>query len=195
MRCSVVPLDPPLRRARAAALAAALAAISPLASAQGLESAIQACRGIADAPARLACYDAIGTGRPASPAAAPTAAPVAAAVTAAPSARVAAAPVAAAAVAGPVAAPAPAAERFGLPERPVVAEVQAIASRVGDDFFGWGPNDRIRLANGQVWQVVDGSRGAIRPKNRNVVVRRGALGSFFMEFEGLNSTPKVRRVE
>lgn len=62
-------------------------------------------------------------------------------------------------------------------------------------FQGWGPNARLRLANGQVWQVVDGSSAALYLRDPAVTVRRAALGSYLMEIAGTNHAPRVRRVE
>lgn len=62
-------------------------------------------------------------------------------------------------------------------------------------FRGWGPNQRIKLDNGQVWQVVDGSDAALTPGARKVWVRKGMLGSFVFEVEGSNKTARVKRVE
>jgi len=148
------------------AAAAALAAMPTLARAQA--DALQRCRSLPEAAARLACYDAIVV-----PAAAPPAPPAMPAATAA--------------------VPAPAA--FGLPDKARAAEPEAIEAQVAAGFSGWGPNERIRLDNGQVWLVTDGSTGDVRPGQRKVKVRRGALGSYFLEFEGLNRSPRVRRVE
>ncbi|TXI07202.1 MAG: hypothetical protein E6Q76_08810 [Rhizobium sp.] len=74
-------------------------------------------------------------------------------------------------------------------------ELQSLDSTLGPDFSGWGPNSHIRLANGQIWQVVDGSSVALPAGARKVTVKRGALGSFYLDIEGLNTTPRVRRIE
>jgi hypothetical protein len=128
--------------------------------------ALRRCRALADDAARLACYDAIAT-----PAAAAAAAPGAA----------------------PATAGGPSAARFGLPEEP--SPVDRIESRIAGRFEGWGPRDRIRLANGQVWQVADDSRGAYWLDSPRVVVRRGALGGFLLEIEGVRALVRVRRLE
>lgn len=86
-------------------------------------------------------------------------------------------------------------ERFGLPEATASSSLDEIQSRVGAGFNGWDPKSRIRLENGQVWQIVDGSSAALDPGARQVWIRRGVLGTFFLKVEGLNQTPKVRRVE
>ena len=146
------------------------------------EVAFGKCRRVADAVERLACYDAIP--HPVAPPVRPSSAAHTAEQRASASA--------------PAAAPArvspPGADTFGLPSRARTQELQSIRSTVGADFFGWGPTERIRLENGQVWEVLDGSSGTVGPVNRQVTVRRGALGSFFLEFEGLNISPRVRRL-
>jgi hypothetical protein len=83
--------------------------------------------------------------------------------------------------------------RFGLPEEP--PPVDRIESRIEGRFEGWGPRGRIRLANGQVWQVADDSRGAYWFDSLRVVVRRGALGGFLLEIEGVRALVRVRRLE
>lgn len=88
--------------------------------------------------------------------------------------------------------PAPAAQRFGQESRD---EPQAQVSRIPGVFEGWGPRSRITLANGQVWQVIDGSEGVYLLQNPQVTVRRGVLGGFVLEIEGANRAPRVRRVD
>jgi hypothetical protein len=156
----------------AAALLAALVLAAP---AHGRDLA--ACRAIADAPARLACYDALPL-----PA---IAVPPAPAVAVVPAPR--AAPAAPAAASKPAAAP-----NFGQERRD---EPQALQSSIPGFFEGWGPRTRIRLANGQVWQVTDDSQGVYALTDAKVTVRRAMLGGFVLEIEGANKAPRVRRVE
>ncbi len=73
--------------------------------------------------------------------------------------------------------------------------LDAIESHVPGRFDGWGPNASIRLANGQVWQIADGSSGAHWIENPKVRVRRGALGAFYLEIEGTNRSPRVTRIQ
>ena len=99
------------------------------------DAALQRCRAVSDSVVRLACYDALPL----------------------PAARTAPAAVPATPMTTSTAPAAPAAaQRFGQEGRD---EPQAISSRINGSFEGWGPNSRIKLANGQVWQVVDGSEG------------------------------------
>ncbi|MDR7335233.1 hypothetical protein [Roseateles asaccharophilus] len=143
----------------------------------GQDASLQRCRVIADTTARLACYDALADARPKPPAAA-----------AAPMTPV--APVAAA----PAPAPKPA-DTFGLPVKRPKGEPETVQSSVGADFAGWGPNQSIKLANGQVWQIIDGTSVSMPRGARNVSVRRGMFGAFHLDFEGLNTSPKVKRLE
>lgn len=138
------------------------------------------CQGLAEPAARLACYDSLFPPR-AAPAPNP---PQTSAATAAP-----------AASSAPAAPPSEAVAQFGLPQKAKPTEIETIESTVAANFTGWGPNDRIRLQNGQVWEVVDGSSGTITPDMRRVKVRRGLFGAFFLDFEGLTKSPKVRRLQ
>lgn len=124
------------------------------------------CRQLPDAGARLACYDALPT--------APTA---------------------------PGSAVAPAtsfgndAETFGLSRRPKgQAELAHIESRIAGHFDGWQPGSLIRLANGQRWQINDDSYGAYDLQDPKVLVERGSMGGFFLHVEGVQATPRVRRL-
>jgi hypothetical protein len=45
-----------------------------------------------------------------------------------------------------------------------------------------------------VWQVSDDSSLYLGRDNPKVTVRRGAFGSFFMDFEHENRSPRVRRI-
>lgn len=161
-----------------ACLALLLASTAALAN----DTALRQCRAITNAVARLACYDALSL--PPLPPPAPTAAPVVVP--------------AAAPVAAPVAAPAAAPDatleaQFGLPAPS--ERVPQLVTRFEGDFEGWRPNDRIRLANGQVWQVVDGTSAVYALKNPKVTIKRGALGRFVLDIDGAAKMPGVRRVE
>lgn len=158
------------------------------------QDGLQRCRSLTDGAARLACYDALADAvRAPAPAPVPAAQPGSVAAPA-PTARV--APPAVASTAAPVAATARVGEAaFGLPEAKRPDAVDSVTSTVGPTFSGWGPNSRIRLANGQIWQVVDGTSVSLPEGSRKVSVKRGALSSYYLDFEGLNTSPRVRRVE
>ena len=73
--------------------------------------------------------------------------------------------------------------------------LEAIESHIPGHFEGWEPRSRIRLANGQIWQISDDSRRYHDIQNPKVSVRRGALGAFYLEIEGTNSSPRVKRLQ
>lgn len=133
------------------------------------DAALLKCRTLTDVAARVACYDAIpvGAARPAA----------STAVAAAPAAKP--------------------EENFGLEAvKQREAQPASVQSTVVGEFEGWGPNTRIRLANGQVWRIVDGSE-AVLPRRSDVKVslERNVFGTIFLRVDGSNSSAKVRRVE
>lgn len=72
-----------------------------------------------------------------------------------------------------------------------------LETQMGESFRGYVPGQILKLANGQRWRVVDGKywsppKSADQP--RKVVVRPGALGSFFLEIED-GGRPKVVYVD
>lgn len=139
------------------------------------DAAILKCRALGESQARLACYDRIPVGaQPAAAVTSTSAAPAAVAATPAVTAE----------------------QRFGLEQvQRKEAEPQSIESTIEGNFDGWEPGAQIRLANGQVWRVVDGSSAVLAPmKNPKVKVTRNLLGTLFLEIEGTNNSPKVRRV-
>ncbi|NML62857.1 hypothetical protein HHL21_17590 [Massilia sp. RP-1-19] len=84
-------------------------------------------------------------------------------------------------------------QAFGLtPKRPELATIQSV---IPGSFEGWEGDQRIRLANGQVWQVVDDSNGAVTGKDLTATVARGAMGAMYMEIEGSRKSPRVKRVK
>ena len=79
-------------------------------------------------------------------------------------------------------------------ETPQVGET-TVESAVPSNFSGWGPNEKIALENGQVWQVVDRSSYATRPGKRTASVKRGMLGAYFLNVDGVALSPRVRRIK
>ncbi|HEV8554556.1 MAG TPA: hypothetical protein VGR65_14430 [Casimicrobiaceae bacterium] len=133
------------------------------------DAALLRCRGIAEASARLACYDALpltaSEGKAGQAAAKQADQPLTA-------------------------------EQFGLEEKLAPkSEVDAIESQIPGRFEGWQPNMSIRLANGQVWQVTDGSSRIYDLVNPKVEIRRGVLGAFYLNIAGDNRTVRVRRIQ
>jgi hypothetical protein len=124
------------------------------------------CRGLTDAAARLACYDALPLPSVAAKSA-PAVAPIAPQTSA----------------------------QFGLESKAYKSELDLIESRIVGRFEGWSAGSRIKLANGQVWQVSDDTSRNLDMNDPKIVVRRGVLGAFYLEIEGTNHSPKVKRVQ
>ncbi|MFO1330779.1 MAG: hypothetical protein U1F56_25785 [Rubrivivax sp.] len=82
---------------------------------------------------------------------------------------------------------------FGRPSPP--DEIELIESRIVGRFEGWRAGDRITLANGQVWQVIDDSSAWADLQQPVARVRRAAMGSFRLEVDGVTRSPRVRRVQ
>jgi hypothetical protein len=153
------------------------------------DGAMRRCRQLSDAPARLSCYDAISLGVPASASTATA--------TAAPAATAAAPLSSAAPVAAAVSTRARLEQDFGKEQMSSPDRIDRIETTVSGEFEGWVPNQRIRLANGQVWKISDDSSEEIFTvlKNPKVVIARGALGAIFMDIDGARTAPKVKRVK
>lgn len=135
------------------------------------DAAVLQCRALPDAASRLACYDAMPIGSRQSAVPAPSAS--------APSA-------------------APAMTGFGSEtvKKKADALPKSMESTVVGEFDGWGPNTRIKLANGQVWRVIDDSSAVLpRRSNTKVKIERNLFGTLFLTAEGSNSSAKVRRVD
>jgi hypothetical protein len=133
------------------------------------DAALLRCRGIAEASARLACYDALpltaGEGSAGQAAAKQGNQPLPP-------------------------------EQFGLEEKLAPAPgVDAIESQIPGRFEGWQPNTIIRLANGQVWQVTDVSSRVYDVNNPKVEIRRGMMGAFYLNIAGDNRTVRVKRIQ
>lgn len=84
---------------------------------------------------------------------------------------------------------------FGLESRAVPGTVDAIESYIPGRFEGWEANTKLKLANGQVWQIIDSSSRYLPLNNPKVVIRRGVFGAFYLEFEKSNYSPRVKRVQ
>jgi hypothetical protein len=148
------------------------------------DAGLQRCRTLTDSTQRLACYDALPLGTTPK-----SATPAAQSTPGAPAS-------------SPAAAPAPAASssqsllsRFGFENRPQPDELPYVESYIPGLFEGWKPRARITLANGQVWQVIDETNKVTSVENPKVKITRGTVGSFFLEIDRINPSPRVRRVQ
>ena len=73
---------------------------------------------------------------------------------------------------------------------------EPIESTITGEFRGFGKGRRYTLANGQVWEQTDGaSLAGVRRQDIGVRIRPGAMGGWWMQVDGYNTTTRVQRVE
>jgi hypothetical protein len=136
------------------------------------DAALLRCRALPDGPQRLACYNAIV----AAPAGANAGAPFAA----------------------PALAPSREQLEQAFGKEPPALQALRLASlttRVAGRFDGWVANQTIRLANGQLWRVVDGSDDVLDADSPGATLQRGLLGAIYLDIDGAHRRPRVQRVE
>jgi len=143
------------------------------AAALASEPTLEQCRGIVDPSARLTCYDSLP-------------------LSANPSGAVSKAEAKAESKARLPETPA----QFGL-SREVIPSVDlaSIESTIPGHIDGWYPRRRIRLANGQVWQVAEETTRLYELDNPKVTIRRGVLGAYYLNLSVDNRSIRVNRVE
>jgi hypothetical protein len=73
--------------------------------------------------------------------------------------------------------------------------LEQLLSHIPGTLDGWTRGGRLRLANGQVWQVNDDSANVGPLNNPKVSISPGLLGSFFMTIEGVDFKIKVKRLQ
>lgn len=72
---------------------------------------------------------------------------------------------------------------------------EVLESRIVGDFKGWSGKTVFRLENGQVWEQAAAGRFYHRAENPRVLIRKGAMGTYLLQLEGMGSTIRVRRIE
>lgn len=69
-----------------------------------------------------------------------------------------------------------------------------IRTEVRGEFRGWQKGDKIRLENGQVWEVIDGTLAIPPTPVAKITIEPGFMGSWLMKVDGYNAAARVRRV-
>jgi len=73
---------------------------------------------------------------------------------------------------------------------------EAIESSLSGPFPGFGKGNRFVLANGQEWEQTDSaSYSGPRKPDLKVKVKPGVAGVWYLQVEGINTQPKVRRLK
>jgi hypothetical protein len=141
------------------------------------------CAEIADADARLECFDTLtrtlGGARPDARDGPAAAAPASSAS------------VPAASAPEPVNVDAFGAELISGRDSAAPDEIQ---SHLIGEFTGWRGNTEFRLENGQVWRQAEADRLAFQADAPLVTIRRGAFNTYRLSVEGVNRAVRVRRI-
>ena len=89
----------------------------------------------------------------------------------------------------------PATDLRGFPQR--TGEAGEIYSSISGEFRGWsGAGTRLKLDNGQVWEVTDSTaRLKVLMNDPQVIIEPGAFGSWYLRVEGYNSRARVKRIK
>ena len=91
-------------------------------------------------------------------------------------------------------------DSFGLEQtdeyhRNLSQSAQEIRSRISGPFNGWSGRTVFRLDNGHVWRQVGSGNFYVNETDPEIIIRRGAMGSYLLQLEGYGRTVRVRRIE
>lgn len=85
-------------------------------------------------------------------------------------------------------------EEFGLVKKRDEEELQKVTGVVSELSETVRGKRRIHLENGAIWQQVDSGYMKLKP-GMSVYIEKGALGSFYLSYEGVNRRVKVKRIQ
>ena len=86
-------------------------------------------------------------------------------------------------------------DQFGLENRKQKEDIEQVVSRIDGEFRGWSGGTIFKLENGQVWKQIQSGRQGYRAHRPVVTIKRGYLGSFLLQVEGLNQRVRVKRIK
>lgn len=81
--------------------------------------------------------------------------------------------------------------RVTAPDR----EQEPVRSSIAGEFRGWSKGTVFTLANGESWQVTEGSYSVRAEGNPGVTIRPGVISGWYMEVDGHPVKAKVRRLK
>ena len=85
-------------------------------------------------------------------------------------------------------------DNFGLNKAP--SNLDELISTIPGYFTGWKKGDKITLANGQVWKIVDGKNSVHHnATNPEVTITKGMFDSYRISIKGLNKSTRVVRIK
>lgn len=74
-------------------------------------------------------------------------------------------------------------------------EQEPVRSSIAGEFRGWSNGSVFLLANGERWQVTEGSYSVRPVSNPGVTIRPGVISGWYMEVDGQPVKAKVRRLK
>ena len=75
------------------------------------------------------------------------------------------------------------------------SDIDRIETRIQGKLRGWGGGTYFYLQNGQVWKQIDNSNMRYNLDEAEVILFKGAMGTYFLKPKKLNSRVRVRRVK
>ncbi|WP_454829434.1 hypothetical protein [Pseudoxanthomonas wuyuanensis] len=75
-------------------------------------------------------------------------------------------------------------------------DTQPVTSTVTGEFRGWSNGTTLQLANGQRWQVTEGSFYLGKPMaDPRITISPGKISGWYLQVEGQNPRAKVKRID
>ncbi len=75
------------------------------------------------------------------------------------------------------------------------SDIERIETQIKGKLRGWGGGTHFYLQNGQVWKQIDSSSLRYNLTDADVVLFKGAMGTYWLKPTKLNSKVRVRRVK
>jgi len=83
---------------------------------------------------------------------------------------------------------------FGLEKSPLELGGEELTSVAQGTFSRWERGQKVRLANGQVWEITN-STGVYYPvSDPKVTIKKGLFSAFYLHVDGISKSLKVRRI-
>ncbi|NVJ61341.1 MAG: hypothetical protein HWE27_13180 [Gammaproteobacteria bacterium] len=84
---------------------------------------------------------------------------------------------------------------FGLEKEVENLSLEKLDSKIIGKFSEWKKGTKFKLENGQEWQVINSRTLYHTVENPEVTIEKGAFGSFYLRFNGMNRRLKVKRLK
>ncbi len=84
---------------------------------------------------------------------------------------------------------------FGIASASQEGALESIESRIIGKFEGWTKGLRLKLENGQKWEIISGKTFTKSLQDPKITISRAVFGSFSAKIEGITGIAKVKRVK